>query len=118
MISAWPLRPVPAKPRKAIEPDDVTLDAPSDPSSEGSQEVCRLRLRDATTTTVRSEVAHLLHNRLRSASLIIFCGLTLFLVWHILSFDRLDRAIELAAGVLGLCSPAEPDAASEPRLTQ
>ena len=78
--------------RLAISPVDVTLDAPSDPSSE-SQLFCRLQLRDGNSTTVRSEVSHLLRSRLRSASLIIFAGLTLFLIWHIFSLDRVDRAI-------------------------
>ncbi|WP_254506880.1 serine/threonine protein kinase [Anatilimnocola floriformis] len=79
-------------PRLAISPADVTLDAPSDPSSV-SQLVCRLHLRDGNSTAVRSEVSHLLRSRLRSASLIIFAGLGLFLVWHIFSLDRFDRAI-------------------------
>lgn len=79
--------------RLAVGPGDVTLDAPSDPSSEGSQEVCRLHLRDGNSTAVRSEVSHLLRSRLRSASLIIFAGLALFLVWHIASLDRVDRAL-------------------------
>jgi tRNA A-37 threonylcarbamoyl transferase component Bud32 len=79
--------------RKTIDPSDVTLDAPSDPSSEGSQEVCRLKLRDGTTTTVRSEVTQLLHSRLRSAALIIFGGLALFLLWHTFAFDRVHRFV-------------------------
>lgn len=74
-------------------PSDVTLDAPSDASSDGSQEVCRLHLRDGTTTTVRSEVTSLLHSRLRSAALLIVGGLALFLVWHTIGFDRVDRDI-------------------------
>src|SRR5689334_4345667 len=81
------------EPRLSISPGDVTLDAPSDASLNGSQEVCRLHLRDGNSTAVRSEVAHLLRSRLRSASLIIFAGLALFLVWHIVSLDRVDRAI-------------------------
>ncbi len=83
--------------RLTISPSDVTLDAPSDPSSDanlgGSQEVCRLHLRDGNSTAVRSEVSHLLRSRLRSASLIIFAGLALFLIWHTLSLDRVDRWI-------------------------
>lgn len=71
----------------------MTLDAPSDPSSDGSEQVCRLHLRDGNSTTVRSEVTHLLHSRLRSASLLIFAGLAVFLVWHILIWDSLDRPI-------------------------
>lgn len=74
-------------------PGDVTLDAPSNPSSDGSQEVCRLHLRDGNSTTVRSEVSHLLRSRLRSASLLVLGGLALFLVWHTIGFDRVDRDI-------------------------
>jgi serine/threonine-protein kinase len=74
-------------------PSDITLDAPSGSSSDGSQEVCRLHLRDGNSTTVRSEVTHLLRSRLRSASLIILSGLALFLVWHTIGFDRVDRHI-------------------------
>lgn len=81
------------EPRLSISPGDVTLDAPSDASLNGSQEVCRLHLRDGNSTAVRSEVSHLLRSRLRSASLIIFAGLALFLVWHIVSLDRVDRLI-------------------------
>lgn len=90
-----PVRPSdPFDPRLACSsPNDVTLDAPSDPSYDGSQEVCRLQLRDGSSTTVRNEVTHLLRSRLRSAALIIFGGLALFLVWHTIGFDRADRGI-------------------------
>jgi serine/threonine-protein kinase len=74
-------------------PGDVTLDAPSDSLSDGSEQVCRLHLRDGSSTTVRSEVTHLLRSRLRSASLLIFAGLAVFLVWHILVWDSLDKPI-------------------------
>lgn len=81
------------EPRLTISPGDVTLDAPSDPSSDGSQEICRLQLRDSNSTAVRSEVSHLLRSRLRSASLIIFAGLALFLIWHTYQFLSFDRTL-------------------------
>ncbi|QDU29382.1 Serine/threonine-protein kinase PknB [Anatilimnocola aggregata] len=83
-----------SEPRLSVNPGDVTLDAPSDPSSDnGSEQVCRLHLREGNSTAVRSEVTHLLRSRLRSASLLIFAALAVFLVWHTLSFDRWDRVI-------------------------
>ncbi|WP_425613672.1 serine/threonine protein kinase [Anatilimnocola sp. NA78] len=81
------------EPRLSISPGDVTLDAPSGSSLDGSEQVCRLNLRDGNSTAVRSEVTHLLRSRLRSAALLIFAALAVFLVWHTFSFDRWDRAI-------------------------
>ncbi len=90
-LSAQPQTQPESSARLSLSPGDVTLDAPSDPSADSSQEVCRLHLRDGNSTAVRSEVTHLLRTRLQSASLLIFAGLTIFLIWHLTSFDRIDR---------------------------
>lgn len=89
--------------KASLGPGDATLDAPegSDPavvSPDG--QFCRVRLAHAGGGSVSeglTEVASLLRSRLRSAALLIFAALAVFLVWHTLALEELGRRIYAVA---------------------
>jgi eukaryotic-like serine/threonine-protein kinase len=76
------VRPVPT----SLGPVDITLEAPSDPSSERTASchaACRVHLVEGNDSELSSEVQNLLRSRIRSASLLTFVAFAVFLVWAV-----------------------------------
>jgi eukaryotic-like serine/threonine-protein kinase len=80
---------------------DVTLDAPlgGNSSADCVGPACRVHLVQGTETGSGGDTESLLHGRLRSAALLIFSGLAMFLVWHTIRvrFDAWPRVLAYGA---------------------
>ena len=99
-------------------PTDVTLDAPSDPEQTAPfvPAPCRVHLIEGSGTHYSCEVQELLRSRLRSATLLMFGGFAVFLLWRVLTFEQSSTletasfiahiAVTLVVGAVGfsLCS--------------
>ncbi|MBC7856621.1 MAG: serine/threonine protein kinase [Pirellulaceae bacterium] len=84
--SAASVRRVPA----SFGPADITLEAPSDSSSDRTASchaACKVHLVEGSGSEISGEVHELLRSRLRSASLLTFVALAIFLVWHVFQLD-------------------------------
>ncbi len=76
----------------SLGPADITLEAPSDPSSDRTASchaACKVHLVEGSGTEISGEVHHLLRSRVRSASLLTFVAFAVFLVWHVFQLDLL-----------------------------
>ena len=73
--------------RTALEPSDLTLDAPSDSAAICSGPQCKVHLVEGSGSELSGETENLLRSRLRSAALLLFTGFASFLVWHTIRLD-------------------------------
>ena len=86
LIKNGPVRRFPA----SLGPADITLEAPSDPSSDRTASchaACKVHLVEGSGSELSGEVQSLLRSRLRSAALLTFVAFAVFLVWHVFSLD-------------------------------
>ena len=82
----------------SLGPADITLEAPSDPSSDRTASchaACKVHLVEGSGSELSGEVQSLLRSRLRSASLLTFVAFAVFLVWHVFSLQLADNPLAL-----------------------
>jgi serine/threonine-protein kinase len=82
----------------SLGPADITLEAPSDPSSDRTTSChapCKVHLVEGSGSELSGEVQSLLRSRLRSASLLTFVAFAVFLVWHVFSLQLVDNPLAL-----------------------
>src|SRR5258707_15014098 len=74
----------------SLGPADITLEAPSDPSSDRTASchaACKVHLVEGSGSELSGEVQSLLRSRVRSAALLTFVAFAVFLVYHIFQLD-------------------------------